>query len=55
VTPDTQGISDSDSDNGSDEQQEEHVNVRLGGLSTKVVQKNMGFTRNILGYVWSSV
>jgi uncharacterized membrane protein len=41
VTPETQAISDSKSDNGSDEQ-EENVHIRLGGLSTKFVQQNIG-------------
>jgi hypothetical protein len=41
-----------DSDNGSDEEQEEIVNVELGGLSNKFVWENkrliFHFMRNIL-------
>jgi hypothetical protein len=34
-------ISDSESENGSDEQQEENVNVGLGGVASKFVWQNI--------------
>jgi hypothetical protein len=41
VTPGTHEFSD-ESDNGSHEQQEENVNVGLGGVSNKFVWQNIG-------------
>jgi hypothetical protein len=41
VTPGTHVISDSKSDNGSDERQEEIVHVGLGGVSSKLVWENI--------------
>jgi hypothetical protein len=52
VTPRTHVISGSESDNGSNEEQEEIINVGLGGASNKFVWENTRlishFTRNIL-------
>jgi hypothetical protein len=45
VTPGTHIISDSESDNGSDDQEEENVNVGLGGVSNKFVWQNIGSFR----------
>jgi hypothetical protein len=41
VTSETHAISDCESDNGSDEQ-EEHMNTELGGVSKKLVWQNIG-------------
>jgi hypothetical protein len=59
VTPGTLVISDSESDNGTDERQQEIIHIRLGGVCSNFVWENYRlisrFTRNILECVWSPV